>query len=342
MRVLFEGYNCINQNKAGGVLIKAKNLKRNIEKEGIVVKCFEKWQDRISDYDVLHIFMASNDAYSTVKYAKSINRPVVVSSVVPVSGGLKILYNRMLSKIFHLYTAWTLSVNVLSMADLVIAETEAEKKHISKYYGINADKITVIPNGIEMQLQEENKSLFYEKTAISGEYVLQVGRFDTNKNQLATIRAVKNTDIQLVLIGGPDKSEPNYYEICKKEAGENVHFLGWVDHEDPLLASAYFNAHTIILPSHKEIFGNSVWEGALLGANVVVTNKLPINEWGFDAFCLTVDPKSSNDIQQKLKQSLTLPKNNVLSDLIKECFSWETITNKHIAAYEKVTGERYD
>lgn len=342
MKILFEGYNCIGQNKAGGVFIKAKNLKTNIEKEGFIVKYFDKWQDKISDFDILHIFMTSSDVYSTVRYAKSINKPIVVSSIVPIARGFTIIYNRILSKIFHLYTAWKLNGDVLSMADVIIAESECEKKHICRYYGINPNKIKVIPNGIDAKAATTDKSLFYKKTGISGKYVLQVGRFDTNKNQLSTIRAVKNTDIQLVLIGGPDKNEPSYYEICKKEAGENVHFLGWVDHEDPLLYSAYSNAHTIILPSHKEIFGNAIWEGALCGANVVVTNRLPIDEWGFSNYCLTINPKSYIDIQQKLKQSLELPKNDVLSKLVKERFSWKTITDEHVMLYEMMMGENYD
>lgn len=342
MKILFEGYNGISQNKAGGAFIKAKNLKTNIEKEGLVVKYFDKWQDKISDFDILHIFTASSDVYSTVRHAKNINIPIIVSSIVPISRGFTIIYNKILSKIFHLHTVWNLCGDVLFMADVIIAETECEKKYICRYYGINPDKIKVIPNGINAKADTTDKSLFYKKTGISGKYVLQVGRFDTNKNQLSTIRAVKNTDIQLVLIGGPDKAEPSYYEICKKEAGENVHFLGWVDHEDPLLYSAYSNAHTVILPSHKEIFGNAIWEGALCGANVVVTNSLPIDEWGFGKYCLTINPKSYIDIQQKLKQSLELPKNDVLSNLVKEQFSWSIIADKHIMLYEMLTGENYD
>lgn len=342
MKILFEGYSCIGQNRAGGVFIKAKNLKTNLEENGFSVKYFDKWRDKISDCDILHIFMASSDVFNIVKYAKSINMPVVVSSIVPISRGLTIMYNRILSKIFHLRTVWKLNGDVLALADAVLAESELEKKHICRYYRINPDKIKVIPNGIYAQAHTIDKSLFYEKTGISGKFVLQVGRFDSNKNQLSTIRAVKNTDIQLVLIGGPDKNEPMYYEICKKEAGENVRFLGWVDHEDSLLYSAYSNAHTVILPSHKEIFGNSIWEGALCGANVVVTNRLPIDEWGFGNYCLTVNPKSYMDIKQKLEQSLELPKNDLLSKLVKERFSWETITDEHIRIYKMLKSEKLE
>ena len=83
--------------------------------------------------------------------------------------------------------------------------------------------------------------------------------------------------MQLVLIGGPDKDFAEYYEKCKEEAGSNVHFLGWVDHKDPLLASAYAAAHTFVLPSHHEIFGNTLFESGMYGCNIVSTRALPLS-----------------------------------------------------------------
>ena len=62
MKILFEGYSCIGQNRAGGVSIKAKNLKTNLEENGFSVKYFDKWRDKISDCDILHIFMASSES----------------------------------------------------------------------------------------------------------------------------------------------------------------------------------------------------------------------------------------------------------------------------------------
>ncbi len=333
--VLIDSYGVVCQNKSGGVKVRIENYIKNIEHK-IHVKRFDKWTDSIVDYDILHIFKSSADSYSMVKYAKENKIPVVVSSVVPSAKRFVIYANRILCKLLPVYTDWYMNSYVLSEADAICAQTEKEKHFIMMNYKISSDKIHVIPNGVSLNYDNDNPLLFSERTGIFGKFILQVGRFDENKNQLNTIKAVSGTDMQLVLIGGADKNAPDYFELCRNEAGDNVHFLGWVDHDDPLLKAAYSAADVVILPSYKEIFGNSLFEGGAFGTNLVVSEVLPIEEWSISPWCETIKPDSVQDIREKLDVALKKGKNTKLQEIIRSTFDWDKVTDMYIEVYKSV------
>lgn len=338
MKILVDSGNCVAQNRSGGIQTKIFQFEK-YSSDNFEVKLFDKWNDHIEEYDILHIFMASYDEYPIVKLARSRNVPVVVSAVVPSKNRLRIFVSRLFNKIMPLRDPHWMQSNVMEMADMVIAETEIEKRFIEKNFKIPADKIAVIPNGVALPQSDIKKECFSELTGIQGSFILQIGRFDSNKNQLNTIKAVNGTDMQLVLIGGPDKNEPQYYEQCKATAGQNVYFLGWVDHNDPLLEAALQDAQVVVLPSHNEIFGNAMFEGGIHGANIVATNVLPIKEWGFEPYVLTINPTSYTDIREKLQIAWRKEKNEELSRIIKRDFSWEAIIKMHSELYRGVLND---
>ncbi len=338
MKVLVDSGNCVAQNRSGGIQTKVFQFEK-YSKGNFEVKLFDKWNDHVEEYDILHIFMASYDEYSIVKLARSRNVPIVVSAVVPSKNRLRIFVSRLLNKVVPLRDPHWMQSSVMKLADRVIVETEIEKKFIEKNFKIAADKITVIPNGVALPQSDIKKGSFAELTGIQGPFILQIGRFDSNKNQLNTIKAVNDTDMQLVLIGGPDKNEPQYYEQCKVSAGQNVHFLGWIDHSNPLLEAALQDAQVVVLPSHNEIFGNAMFEGGIHGANIVATNVLPIKEWGFEPYVLTIDPTSYTDIREKLQIAWCKEKNEELSRIIKRDFSWEAIIKMYSVLYRGVLND---
>lgn len=339
INVLIDSYELVCQNRSGGIKVRIENYIKNIRNK-VHVKKFDKWSDSIIDYDVIHIFKSSAESYSLVKFAKDNNIPLVVSSVVPSTKRFVIWANRMLCKILPVYTDWYMNSFVLKNADAVCAQTNKEKNFIIKNYKISEDKIYVIPNGISLSFDDPDTSLFYRKTGIKDDFILQVGRFDRNKNQLSTIKAVAGTDLHLVLVGGPDKNDQEYYDQCVNEAGDNVHFLGWIDHDDPFLVSAYASAKVVILPSFKEIFGNSLFEGGAFGANLVVSNALPIEEWGLAEYCDLIDPSNVDDIRKKMTISINKSRNIELKNLIREKFTWDKVTDEHIKIYKKIISQK--
>ena len=240
--------------------------------------------------------------------------------------------------IFHLQTYFKNYRLALSLADIIIAETPDEKKFIAKYYKINPDKIYVIPNGID-EFECQNELIFDLWSGRKQEYVLQIGRFDKNKNQLNVIKAFRNSDVQVVFVGGPSKAEPNYYKKCLKAANKsyNFHFLGWVDHESETFKSALFNASVLVLPSYMETFGMVLIEGAAAGASISISKTLPILKYKVFSNCPSFNPNNPNDIKCKTMTALNHPQTKLKEQVI-SFFSWDRIIKEHINIYNNLLG----
>ena len=122
---------------------------------------------------------------------------------------------------------------------------------------------------------------------------------------------MEGLDASLVLIGGANSLHSDYYQECRKNAGEQVYFINWLD-DDCLLASAYYNSQVFILPSYQEIFGNSLFEASMSGTNVISTQVLPLESWGISTMCASIDPNSIADIKAKLVEGLKKQKTEIL------------------------------
>lgn len=336
MKVLIESYNMAAQNVSGGVQIKIRNLVHHLNKNKIEAHFFNKWEDKVTDFNILHIFKLNIEDYHLMNYAKNIGTPVVISSIVNIEKKMQIKANQFLSKFLPIHTGYAIMEDMLNTADAIIAETQKEAEFIAKNYMIKEKKIHIIPNGVNIHVTHGDPKFIQDIIKADREIILQVGRFDRNKNQLNVIRAMKNSNIPVVFIGGPDAAQIDYFKQCKFEATDNMHFLGWLKNDDPLLSSAYANARVVVLPSYKETFGISLIEGGAVGANLVATRELPIVEWGLSEYCLGIDPQDKTDIQRTLIQAYNNPRNPLLSEIIKNKFSSDVVAKQHIEIYTNI------
>ena len=158
----------------------------------------------------------------------------------------------------------------------------------------------------------------------------------TAVNQIV-IKAMKNTNIDIVFIGGPDHNNESYYKECIKlaEDCDNIHFLGWQT-DKKLIASAYGNADTFVLPSFHETFGLVLLEAGVSGAKLAISNTLPILE--FDSFNTynTFDPNSSEKIREAIMKTYNSEKDTVLKDKILQQFSWTNVIKLHLDLYSQL------
>lgn len=335
MKVLIHTYDTAYQNQAGGVHNRIERTVAALRKLGIEVDFFDKYNINIKDYDILHIFKLDIASKQLVDYAKAVGLKVVVSSIMSIDRGWVVDFYWMLKNI-PIATIYKQAFSICSKSDCIIVETSKEAEYMKKHYHIDGKKLNVIPNGIDAHSLKDD--LIYSDLGKTTPYALLLSRFDKNKNQLNVIRAVKNTDIEIVFIGGPDASSKDYYDKCLKEAEgcDNMHFLGWLGSEDKLLKSALGNAAAIICSSYQETFGISILEGIITGATPVLSKTLPILE--FDTFnnCLTFDPDNIKEIRMQIKKAIHMEKDLNLINSAKEEFSWESVANKHLKIYENL------
>lgn len=341
-RVLIDTYDTAFQNVSGGVRNRILSIVNTLKNKGVCVEYFEKYKTNICDYDVLHVFMLKVDNYSLIKYAKENGLKVVISSIVVLTGEKQLKLYWKLRK-FPIMTTYKVLFNICDMADSIVAETIQEARFLEKYYHVPLEKIMVIPNGAE-KIESKSQSV-YDKIGKKCEYALEVGRFDKNKNQLSVIKALKNTDLEIIFIGGASSAEPEYYEKCVKLAknSPNIHFFGWLDHEDDLLKSAFCNAKAIISSSFNETFGLTIIEGIMAGAIPVVSNTLPILDYSSLRDSIKFDPSDVLDIREKIsfvmrKQLAELEKAEFIDKVSAE-FSWDKVAIEHIKLYEVLCNE---
>lgn len=333
-RILINTYDTAFQNTAGGVHNRIDRTVKAIRSANVLVDYFDKFNTVIDDYDVLHVFMLNVESYGLIKLAKAKGKKVVISSIVTLSGKLQLSFYWLIRRI-PVMTTYKILFDICRLANSIIVETHQEAEFINKYYHVEQSKIHIIPNGADAVTSESK--VIYDFIGKKCEYALEVGRFDNNKNQLSVIHALKNTDVEVVFVGGASPSEPDYYERCVIEANgaQNIHFLGWIDSKDDILKSAYANAKVLISSSFYETFGLSIVEGAMAGNIPVVSQTLPILEYEVFKKCITFDPNSIDDIREKIEYAMRQDKSPEFKKAITESFSWEKVANDHIGVYNQ-------
>lgn len=216
----------------------------------------------------------------------------------------------------------------LNRANLLLPNSESEFRRLSKRYRFN-NEYRVIPNGVSDRFFQD-----YDPRKKSG--VLCVGRIEVIKNQLNLIKAVKNTDIQLTIIGQPAPNHLAYYEACKAAAGNNVAFLGQQPVERVIEAMGAAKVHA--LPSFFETTGLSSLEAGAMGCNLVITAKGDTEDY-FGNKAYYCEPDQPESILAALIDALEAPVDESLRESIETNYRWEITGKKTLEAYKSVLAE---
>ncbi|MCD9854859.1 glycosyltransferase family 4 protein [Epilithonimonas sp. JDS] len=186
-------------------------------------------------------------------------------------------------------------------ADKIIAISEQTKQDIIHYLKVPESKIEVVYQGCHASFKEKQSAEFLdqikEKFNLPQKFILNVGTIEPRKNLLNIIRALKGTDIPLVVVGGKKKK---YFKLIEKEIKQNkveVQFLQGVSMNE--LAAIYKLAEIFIYPSFFEGFGIPVIE-ALYSETVVITSNTSCLPEAGGPDSVYIDPKNVKDIRSKI------------------------------------------
>jgi len=186
-------------------------------------------------------------------------------------------------------------------ADLVVAISEQTKNDVIKFLKIPAEKIRVVYQGCHQSFKEnyseEQLLKIREKYSLPQKFILNVGTIEARKNLLNVVKALKETEIPLVVVGKKDKK---YFRKIEKEIQKNaveVFFLENVSMEE--LAGIYRLAAIFIYPSFFEGFGIPVIEALFSGTPVITSNVSCLPEAG-GKDSVYIHPENSDDIRSKV------------------------------------------
>ena len=151
--------------------------------------------------------------------------------------------------------------------------------------------IRVVPVGID-PVQSVEPSRFEQTYGVKG-FVLCVGRIESRKNQLMLLKALEDSELPIVLVGGGFSYQPEYDRAVRnfQRRGQTI-ILDRLNEQ--MLASAYAACAIHVLPSWFELPGLVSLEAAARGKNVVVTRTGTTSDYLGDKgfYCLPWDADS--------------------------------------------------
>ncbi len=214
-------------------------------------------------------------------------------------------------------TKMMLSMNLgrsIRNADRIITISQFSKNQIIKHFGIDSQKITVIPCAADIHkfhpisLEDEEKQSVRSKYGIQKDFYLYLGNLEPRKNIPRLIDAYakakkQQADIPLMVISGGKGWL--YKEIFKKveelSLQNDVIFTGYVDDGDvPLLMNI---AKAFCFPSLYEGFGMPPLEAMASGTPVIVSNVSSLPEVVGDCG-ISVNPYNVDEIASALIHAL--------------------------------------
>lgn len=156
-----------------------------------------------------------------------------------------------------------------------------------------------------------------DKLGIKDDVIISVvGRMDPIKSQDLAIKAIKNIDAKLLIVGdgsftskklGHDKASIWYsklYELCKELKVENkVIFTGYLTNEE--LSCIYEISDVVLLPSRLEGFGLTICEAWAYKKATVASKGTGVSELIIDDLNgYSFNPNDINDLVCKIKLAL--------------------------------------
>ena len=239
--------------------------------------------------------------------------------------------------------------NIISNANGHIAISRNEIPQFEPY-NVAADKITVIPNGINPEdLKSSDVDNFRRKFGLNGSpFILFVGRLNAIKGPDLLLHAFCNIKDKLqnyhLVFVGPDGGMLS--ELKKKSEDmkivNRVHFTGYLGGEEK--SSAYCVASLLAIPSRQEAMSIVVLEAGIMGTPVLLTDQC-----GFDEVERIGGGKVVNNTVEGLQNGLLeILKNtdklkSMGSNLNKHVianYTWEKIINKYIELYRQLLGNK--
>ncbi len=158
--------------------------------------------------------------------------------------------------------------------------------------------VFVIPNCVDLSLKQSDADISLPKNI-----VLQVGRIEPTKNQLAVILAMMDyKEIPLYFVGQQNPIKKHYIDYVKVLAAKrgNTYFVEDVPQSD--LIQYYKAAKVHVLPSFRESPGLVTLEAMYYNTNVVVSSDkyCPVDYYLLNKYGYICDPYSVYSIERAI------------------------------------------
>jgi glycosyltransferase involved in cell wall biosynthesis len=338
----------------GGDTVQAVQTARELQAMGIDagIRLTNEMID-YEQYDLLHFFNIIRPA-DILYHSKRAHKPYVISTILcnygeydkhhrkglaQLASGLPtdsieylktvarwLLGKDHLSSLSYLWKGQRKTIiEILRRSAMILPNSASEYRRVATNYASNPN-YRIIPNGANPEL-----FVFDPKVKKDDRLVLCVARIEGIKNQLNLIKGLNNTPYKLLIIGNAAPNQMDYYRQCRDIAADNITFIDHLPQAE--LVTYYQLAKVHILPSWFETTGLSSVEAALMGCNIIITNKGDAPEYfGDQAFYC--DPSNPESILYAVECASAAAYNPALREKILEKYTWKQAAIQTQQAYQ--------
>lgn len=197
----------------------------------------------------------------------------------------------------------------MQRARRVVAVSASTRRDVVRYYGVAAEKVDVVYNGVDPAFQPlpgDPVAAFRARQGLPERFILFVGTLEPRKNIVRLIRAYAQLPTgrpPLVLAGGKGWFYDDVFRLVEELGlSAEVHFAGYVPADD--LPWWYNAAELFVYPSLYEGFGLPPLEAMACGTPVVASTSSSLPEVVGDAGVL-VDPADTAGLTAAMHTALT-------------------------------------
>jgi glycosyltransferase involved in cell wall biosynthesis len=365
MRVLFQSRTTLF-SVPGGDTVQLLKTAESLRRLGVAVDISTELEPSLVGYDLVHLFnlMRPQEIFVQAASAKRQGKRVALSTIYGLYSeyekkarpGFAGFVSRQLStwQVERLKVAARAVINgefgrgsllvaglgykrlcdrVTKLTDVFLPNSISEMHRVHfDFPDSSTTPFVVVPNAVDEIVFDPSCVQIPDTIKRFEGCVLSAARIEGRKCQLELVRAVKNLDVDLVLIGKPAPNHISYFDAVKREATERVHFVGQVDHKT--LAQFYAAAKVHALVSWMETPGLSSLEAGAMGCNLVITEKGDTRDYFGDEvfYC---DPESVESITTAIRSALNAPPSPSLQSRIRSEYTWDIAGKMTLKGYER-------
>lgn len=296
------------------------------------------WRERLRDCDIVHTIPPIPWRYLSIQ--EPIRAKLVASTVFWRSlTYLRVLHRTegllsfgLAKEYVRVFLAWLGLPTYRSYEgfDLLLPNSEDEVRTFNAFCRRKGKSICrAVPNAID-SIPDFVDFLPRPKNVPASDYVVVPAVFAARKNHLAFIRAVQGLSYPVVFMGNGD-----YLEECRRIAGEDMYFLGYVKHGCSEFYSVLKYARVVCLPSNCETPGIAGLEAAALGARPVMPYEGGTAQYyAWDAEYL--DPLDARSMRAALEKAWMRGRLPSESQLRFRSLTWRCVAERTIEAYHDI------
>jgi len=322
----------------GGAKIQIRKTQEVLENKGINVIHLSPWRNLVQeDIDIVHCFGGGSETLTVLQVAKSYQIPVVFfafgstrhySPTFRSAQFIKsFINNRVIRPQFR---------HLTDLATFIICASHAHARLVSALYGVPLHKFRVVPLGVDVERFLKASPELFMKTYGLKDFILQVATVRRLKGQIKLCKALRGEGLQVVFIGPLMSTEHDYVAEFLNVVEKNkewVKYLGPIEHEDPLLASAFAAARVHVLPSEREGLGLVNLEAAAAGCAVVSGRYPGLSEY-LGEHWFPCEPASIPSIRKAVWEAYEIGGSKELRERVQQ-FSWDKVVDRLIEVYQE-------